>query len=630
MAEVIALLDSAGQLDDDFLIAAASEGEIALLAHGLARRRGDRSVDRRRHVDVGPGRADHGAAADRRLQPRAGGEPDRRIGRLVSLAESGEAIEQFDHMPEPAVEVGAGLDAQRRRLSRCARPAGARQWLAPPQRRPTSTPGSTEAGGWSRPIPNWRSSSGRRGDRRAGCSHCPSSRRSRGWRSGSTSRSSGLPCWPALIRTCIAGCARFPTAMKSPGSRELERGCRPRSAVRSLCRRGRRRPRGAARGSQLVERWRTQADRACRRRWPTSSARPRDDAIGMPLTKLFRLVEDDDGEMPLINALAARGDFSGQRARSRADDRAELVISGEAELDSEGRLSGYRGKAQAEGADAPSGVGCRHRPARAPVSSSMPRSKKCCGCRSSGSSPRRSRSPGAAMAPCAATMPAMAPTSPPRRAICCRSSPQWGIRPNSAAALIDIAALAAEAVVLVEPIAESRQGHDRTGQRAPGQRVGRGACGHPDPGQSDRQCVAPFTRTQHRLAGLRVRRRLGERDRVGSGRRDRARGPQAHFRTVRARRRAAGRYRAGLGDRPPAGAVDGRRRVAGKRARQGRAVSRSACRRRRPSACRPARSRAGRGRCRAGAGGRSSVRDRRSSRSTGQPSRRSGRARTRR
>jgi len=41
------------------------------------------------------------------------------------------------------------------------------------------------------------------------------------------------------------------------------------------------------------------------------------EAIGQPLTKWLRLVEGDDGAMPLLNAVAARTAFAGQIASSR-------------------------------------------------------------------------------------------------------------------------------------------------------------------------------------------------------------------------------------------------------------------------------------------------------------------------
>src|SRR5207302_11067976 len=54
-----------------------------------------------------------------------------------------------------------------------------------------------------------------------------------------------------------------------------------------------------------------------------------DDVAGQALTRVVRLEEDEAGEMPLISALAARRGFSGQQARSRANDAQSVVLSGE-------------------------------------------------------------------------------------------------------------------------------------------------------------------------------------------------------------------------------------------------------------------------------------------------------------
>jgi signal transduction histidine kinase len=63
---------------------------------------------------------------------------------------------------------------------------------------------------------------------------------------------------------------------------------------------------------------------------------------GAPLTRLVRLEEDEAGDMPLMGALAARRDFSGQRARSRANDE-PIVLDGEVETAADGSFSGFRG-----------------------------------------------------------------------------------------------------------------------------------------------------------------------------------------------------------------------------------------------------------------------------------------------
>lgn len=72
------------------------------------------------------------------------------------------------------------------------------------------------------------------------------------------------------------------------------------------------------------------------------------DAAGASLTRLVRLEEDEAGEMPLISALASRRGFTGQRARSRADDSRTFVLSGEVVTAADGSFAGFRGTAQLE------------------------------------------------------------------------------------------------------------------------------------------------------------------------------------------------------------------------------------------------------------------------------------------
>lgn len=67
---------------------------------------------------------------------------------------------------------------------------------------------------------------------------------------------------------------------------------------------------------------------------------------GQPLTRIVRLEEDEAGEMPLIAALAARRSFTGQRARSRADDSRTLELGGEVVTGADGNFAGFRGAAQ--------------------------------------------------------------------------------------------------------------------------------------------------------------------------------------------------------------------------------------------------------------------------------------------
>jgi signal transduction histidine kinase len=82
-----------------------------------------------------------------------------------------------------------------------------------------------------------------------------------------------------------------------------------------------------------------------------------DDVAGQALTRVLRLEEDDSGEMPLISALAARRSFTGQHARSRADDSRSIVLSGEVVSGADGVFAGFRGSVQANGAPAAAAPG---------------------------------------------------------------------------------------------------------------------------------------------------------------------------------------------------------------------------------------------------------------------------------
>jgi len=68
-------------------------------------------------------------------------------------------------------------------------------------------------------------------------------------------------------------------------------------------------------------------------------------ASGQPLTRVLRLDEDEAGEMPLISALAARRGFSGQRARSRTDEGRSIILNGEVVTGADGQFAGFRGTA---------------------------------------------------------------------------------------------------------------------------------------------------------------------------------------------------------------------------------------------------------------------------------------------
>jgi len=63
------------------------------------------------------------------------------------------------------------------------------------------------------------------------------------------------------------------------------------------------------------------------------------------LTRALRLIENDAGEMPLITALAGRRAFTGQRAASRTDEARLLNLSGEVVAAADGSFAGFRGSA---------------------------------------------------------------------------------------------------------------------------------------------------------------------------------------------------------------------------------------------------------------------------------------------
>ena len=72
------------------------------------------------------------------------------------------------------------------------------------------------------------------------------------------------------------------------------------------------------------------------------------EASGQPLTRLFKLEEDEAGEMPLIAALAARRTFTGQKARGRGEDSRIVTLSGEVVTAADGGFAGFRGRAETE------------------------------------------------------------------------------------------------------------------------------------------------------------------------------------------------------------------------------------------------------------------------------------------
>ena len=72
------------------------------------------------------------------------------------------------------------------------------------------------------------------------------------------------------------------------------------------------------------------------------------EAAGQPLTRFLHLDEGEDGAMPLLTALAARAAFAGQPAAARGNGNQRLVLSGDPILAEDGSFAGFRGRALAD------------------------------------------------------------------------------------------------------------------------------------------------------------------------------------------------------------------------------------------------------------------------------------------
>ena len=69
--------------------------------------------------------------------------------------------------------------------------------------------------------------------------------------------------------------------------------------------------------------------------------------VGLPLTRVVQLEANEQGDMPLLGALAQRQSFSDQRAVRRSDG-ANLILTGEVRLSAGGQFTGFIGHARLE------------------------------------------------------------------------------------------------------------------------------------------------------------------------------------------------------------------------------------------------------------------------------------------
>lgn len=72
--------------------------------------------------------------------------------------------------------------------------------------------------------------------------------------------------------------------------------------------------------------------------------------LGEPLTKIFKLEENETGEMPMLIALASRASFAGQRAQARGGDKPVMLLKGEGVIGQDGSFAGFKGSAEPESA----------------------------------------------------------------------------------------------------------------------------------------------------------------------------------------------------------------------------------------------------------------------------------------
>lgn len=69
-------------------------------------------------------------------------------------------------------------------------------------------------------------------------------------------------------------------------------------------------------------------------------------AIGQPLTRFLRFEQQEDGSLPILDALAARASFRAQPASLRAQEAPPLLLSAEATRDPAGQFTGFDGHAR--------------------------------------------------------------------------------------------------------------------------------------------------------------------------------------------------------------------------------------------------------------------------------------------
>jgi len=87
------------------------------------------------------------------------------------------------------------------------------------------------------------------------------------------------------------------------------------------------------------------------------------DAVGQPLTRFFMLLDDGEGQMPLLTALGGRNDFADQHASVRGRTDLAVTLSAAARRSGDGKFGGFDGVADFGDAPAASSDGAVFDPA---------------------------------------------------------------------------------------------------------------------------------------------------------------------------------------------------------------------------------------------------------------------------
>jgi signal transduction histidine kinase len=97
-----------------------------------------------------------------------------------------------------------------------------------------------------------------------------------------------------------------------------------------------------------------------------AAGKPASELVGRQLTRLFRLIEEEEGELPILTALAEQRRFEGQLAELRHGRAGRYRLSGVPLIDGHGGFAGFRGTATAlSGSESGAGRGSETPPAAA-------------------------------------------------------------------------------------------------------------------------------------------------------------------------------------------------------------------------------------------------------------------------